>query len=77
MNLLAAVPGKRYQVVRIGDEELRRQADCLGMGEGEDVYCVARRGNGPVILARGGQLVAVGAETAKGIQIVPRRISKK
>lgn len=77
MNLLAAVPGKRYQVVRIGDEDVRRQADCLGMGEGEDVYCVARRGNGPVILGRAGQLVAVGAGTARGIQICSRRFPKK
>ncbi|HOB34516.1 MAG: ferrous iron transport protein A [Firmicutes bacterium] len=69
MNLLAAAPGKRYVIVRIRDEAVRRQAECLGMGEGEDVYCVARQRNGPVILGRNGQMVAVGAETARKIQI--------
>lgn len=73
MNLLAAVPGKRYVIVKIRDEAVRRQADCLGIGEGEDVYCVARRGNGPVILGRAGQMVAVGAETARTIQIAALR----
>ncbi len=77
MNLLAAVPGKRYLVVRIKDEDVRRQADCLGMGEGEEVYCIARRGKGPVILGRAGQMVAVGAETARGIQISTVRSSTK
>ncbi|MGI6364260.1 MAG: FeoA family protein [Bacillota bacterium] len=73
MNLLAAVPGKRYVIVRIRDESVRLQAACLGIGEGEDVYCVARRGNGPVILGRAGQMVAVGAETARAIQIATLR----
>ncbi|MDD4658182.1 MAG: ferrous iron transport protein A [Eubacteriales bacterium] len=77
MNLLAAFPGKRYVVLKIKDPEVRRQADCLGMGEGEDVYCVARKDNGPVILGRGGQMVAVGGEIARGIQIAPWRARKK
>lgn len=77
MNLLAAVPGRRYLVVKIKDETVRRQADCLGMGEGEDVYCVSRQGKGPVILGRSGQMVAVGAETARGIQIVSQRSPKR
>jgi len=76
MNLLAAVPGKRYLVVKIKDESVRKQADCLGMGEGEDVYCVSRQGDGPVILGRSGQMVAVGAETARGIQIATLRPPK-
>lgn len=76
MNLLSAVPGKRYTVVKIKDASVRQQADCLGMGEGEDVYCVSRQGNGPVILGRAGQMVAVGAATARGIQIAPCRILK-
>jgi len=77
MNLLSAFPGKRYMVVKIKDPQVRRQADCLGMGEGEDVYCIARKDNGPVILGRGGQMVAVGGEIARGIQIAPWRVRKK
>lgn len=77
MNLLAAVPGKRYQIVKIKDPGVRRQADCLGMGEGEDVFCCARQGEGPVILGRSGQMVAVGVETARNIQITPRRGQKE
>lgn len=77
MNLLSAVPGKRYVVVKIRDSGVRQQADCLGMGEGEDVYCVARQGSGPVIIGRQGQMVAVGADTARGIQIAPWRAAKE
>lgn len=77
MNLLAAAPGKRYVVLKIRDAEVRRQADCLGMGEGEDVYCCARQGRGPVIIGRSGQMVAVGVETARGIQISPLRKPRK
>lgn len=76
MNLLAAVPGKRYIVVKIRDERVRRQADCLGLGEGEDVFCCSRKENGPVIMGRFGQLVAVGGETARAIQITPWRVPK-
>ena len=76
MNLLAAVPGRRYMIVKIRDAGVRQQADCLGMGEGEDVYCYARRGNGPVIIGRAGQMVAVGVEVARGIQILPSRPRK-
>ncbi len=77
MNLLSAFPGKRYVVLKIKDPKVRQQADCLGMGEGEDVYCIARKDNGPVILGRGGQMVAVGGEIARGIQIAPWRAGKK
>jgi hypothetical protein len=77
MNLLAAFPGKRYIVLKIKDSKVRQQANCLGMGEGEDVFCVARRERGPVILGRGGQLVAVGGEVARGIQIAPLRAKRK
>lgn len=77
MNLLAAFPGKRYVVVKIKDSQVRQQAICLGMGEGEDVYCVARQDKGPVILGRGGQLVAVGGEVARGIQIAPLRVIRR
>ena len=76
MNLLSAFPGKRYVVLKIKDPKVRQQADCLGMGEGEDVYCCARRGNGPVIIGRAGQMVAVGVEVARGIQILPSRPRK-
>jgi Fe2+ transport system protein FeoA len=77
VNLLSAFPGKRYLVLKIKDPLARRQADCLGMGEGEEVYCVARKANGPVILGRGGQMVAVGGKIARGIQISPRRGPKR
>lgn len=77
MNLLAAFPGKRYLVLKIKDPVVRQQADCLGMGEGEDVFCVARKENGPVILGRGGQVIAVGGGIARGIQIAPWRPPRK
>jgi len=77
MNLLSAVPGKRYVVVRIKDTDVREQANYLGMGEGEDVYCCTRQCNGPVILGPSGQMVAVGPETARGIQIAPWRPQKE
>mgnify|MGYP000890488573 CR=1 FL=1 len=77
MNLLSAFPGKRYVVVKIKDPIVRQQAGCLGMGEGEDVCCIARKANGPVTLGRGGQMVAVGGEIARGILIVPWRPRKK
>ena len=72
MNLLAAFPGKRYIVLKIKDAKVRQQANSLGIGEGEDVYCVTRQKGGPVILGRGGQLVAVGGR-ARSIQIAPLR----
>lgn len=77
MNLLAAFPGKRYIVLKIKDAKVRQQANSLGIGEGEDVYCVTRQKGGPVILGRGGQLVAVGGEVARGIQIAPLRTKRK
>ena len=77
MNLLSAFPGKRYTVLRIKDPQVRQQANRLGMGEGEEVYCVARKSKGPVVLARGGQMVAVGGEIARGIQVIPRRTRRR
>ncbi|MTI96839.1 MAG: ferrous iron transport protein A [Firmicutes bacterium] len=75
MNLLSVVPGKRYQIVRIRDKKIRQQADCLGVGEGEDVYCCARQSDGPVLLTREGQLIAVGGKTARDIIVQPTKSS--
>ena len=77
MNLLSAFPGKRYHVLRIKDPLVRQQADCLGIGEGEDIYCIAKKKKGPVILGGGGHMVAVGGRTARGIQVAPSRMRKR
>lgn len=75
MDLLSVRPGKRYRILTINDGAVRNQASSLGMGEGEEVYCCARHKKGPVILARSGQLVAVGGNVARSIQVekLPRK----
>lgn len=76
MLLVAVVPGRWYVIKSIRDSSVRRQAMYLGMGEGEEVYCCEKTGDGPVVLARSGQLIAVGTKTARDIVVLPKKSAK-
>lgn len=71
MPLIEMTTSRRMRLVRIaGGHRLRRRLLALGLNIGGEVEIVQRRGGG-VVLARGGNRVALGAGIAQKLYVEP------
>ncbi|NLP47152.1 MAG: ferrous iron transport protein A [Epulopiscium sp.] len=69
MTLSNVQPGEMIEIISIPDEKIRVQAIRLGIYEGAHLQCADKISNGPVILRRKTQEMAIGYGLSKQIKI--------
>lgn len=73
MTLEQAKKGERLIVRDIIDPEMRMKAIRFGVMKGSEVTCTEKLPNGPVVIRKGRQELAVGRRLARGIIVDPCR----
>ncbi|MGI9952542.1 ferrous iron transport protein A [Moorellaceae bacterium AZ2] len=71
MTLDQAKKGQLYRLIRLPGKEIRSQAIRFGLWEGAVVTCKEVIPEGPVIVGRNHQEIAIGRGLARRIQIEP------
>lgn len=71
MTLSQAKRGQMLQIIAIPSEHIRAQAIRFGIGMGERVECAEKLPDGPVVIGRGKQQIAIGRRLAENIIVQP------
>lgn len=71
MTLDEAERGQEVKIISVAAGDIRVQAIRFGVSTGEVVKCVEKIWQGPIIIERGKQEIAVGRNLAKKIQVHP------
>lgn len=69
MNLTDAPNKSTLEVISISDEKLRNDALRFGVGEGEIFKIINKLPNGPIVIQKNEQQIAIGRELAKAIEV--------
>lgn len=71
MTLDEVMRGQEVKIVSVEGDDIRVQAIRFGVSAGETVKCVEKIWQGPIIIERGKQEIAVGRNLAKKIRVYP------
>lgn len=69
MNLYEAPEKSILEVIAINNEKLLNDAYRFGIEKGEEVKIVTKLPNGPIVIQKNQQQVAIGRELAKAIEV--------
>ena len=69
MNLYEAQNKSTLEVISISDEKLLNDAYRFGIEKGEEIKVVTKLPNGPIVIQKNQQQVAIGSELAKAIEV--------
>jgi ferrous iron transport protein A len=69
MTLSQAKRGQILKIVAIPQEQIRAQAIRFGIGTGSRVECGEKLPDGPVVIFRGKQQIAIGRRLAENIMV--------
>ena len=69
MNLYEAQNKFVLEVVSISDDRLLNDAYRFGIEKGEEIKVINKLPNGPIVIQKNQQQIAIGKELAKAIQV--------
>jgi Fe2+ transport system protein FeoA len=70
MKLSESLKGNYYRVEKITDAEIEIQATRFGIIEGEIITCFEKIPNGPTVIIKNNQEIAIGKDLADNIHVI-------
>ncbi|MBI2996329.1 MAG: ferrous iron transport protein A [Candidatus Melainabacteria bacterium] len=69
MNLESAPKKQNLEIVAINQEKLHEDAMRFGIEEGEQIQIISKLPEGPIVIQKNQQQIAIGRELAKAVEV--------